>query len=121
MGSRMLRVMSRLYLIVLLIVIPSSGRMSAQEQKVSPAAAPAAASDYVGSEVCVACHEAEGKHFQATVMGKAFAHPKNDNEKLGCEGCALHRRFHQLGRREEQRMPHLSQGWQPHVLARQPT
>ena len=47
----------------------------------------AAGGDYVGSDVCTTCHEAEGKHFQATVMGKAFAHPKNDNEKLGCEGC----------------------------------
>jgi DmsE family decaheme c-type cytochrome len=72
---------------ILVIFIVFSGRISAQEKPVVPATAPAAAGDYVGSEVCTSCHEAEGKHFQATVMGKAFAHPKSDNEKLGCEGC----------------------------------
>src|SRR5436309_4120015 len=43
--------------------------------------------DYAGQDVCVTCHVDEGKHFQHTVMGKAFAHAKNDKEKLGCEAC----------------------------------
>ena len=43
--------------------------------------------DYVGQETCVTCHEEQGKHFDRTPMGKAFAHPKTENEKLGCEGC----------------------------------
>jgi DmsE family decaheme c-type cytochrome len=46
-----------------------------------------ASAEYAGSDACVACHESEGKHFQNTVMGKAFARPKTEKEKLGCEGC----------------------------------
>jgi hypothetical protein len=43
--------------------------------------------EYAGSETCVICHADQGQHFQNTVMGKAFARPKNDKEKLGCESC----------------------------------
>ena len=61
-------------------------------QKPADTAKPAAdathdASDYVGQETCVTCHDVQGKHFAATPMGKAFAHPKTENEKLGCEAC----------------------------------
>jgi len=87
MGSRVLRSSNLLYLLVPVLISVFSGRISGEEKKAGPAASPAASGDYVGSEVCTSCHETEGKHFQATVMGKAFAHPKNDNEKLGCEGC----------------------------------
>ena len=48
---------------------------------------PTSEGDYVGSDVCITCHADQGKHFQSTVMGKAFAHAKNDREKLGCEAC----------------------------------
>lgn len=44
-------------------------------------------SGYVGSETCLTCHEEEGKRFSRTPMGKAFAHPKTETEKLGCESC----------------------------------
>src|SRR6266545_8039320 len=50
----------------------------------SPAAAQ---SGYVGSDTCTTCHDDEGRRFQGTVMGKAFAHPRTSEEKLGCEAC----------------------------------
>jgi DmsE family decaheme c-type cytochrome len=46
-----------------------------------------AGEDYAGSEVCIACHADQVKRFQSTMMGRAFAHPKNDKERLGCESC----------------------------------
>jgi DmsE family decaheme c-type cytochrome len=50
--------------------------------------APAAAqSGYVGSDTCTTCHEDEGRRFNNTVMGKAFAHPRTPEQKLGCESC----------------------------------
>src|SRR5689334_13383517 len=52
-----------------------------------PSAPRQAANDYASAETCLLCHDAQGKHFQNTVMGKAFAHPKTDKEKLGCEAC----------------------------------
>src|SRR6516165_3881695 len=58
--------------------------------KITGASAPPARqadSEYAGSETCVICHADQGQHFQNTVMGKAFAHPKNAKEKLGCEAC----------------------------------
>ncbi len=51
-----------------------------------PASA-AADGDYVGTETCVTCHEDQGKRLASTPMGKAFAHPHTDAEKLGCESC----------------------------------
>ena len=51
------------------------------------AKSPTSEGDYVGTDVCITCHADQGKHFQSTVMGKAFAHAKNDREKLGCEAC----------------------------------
>jgi DmsE family decaheme c-type cytochrome len=58
--------------------------------KITGASAPPARqadSEYAGSETCVICHADQGQHFQNTIMGKAFAHPKNAKEKLGCEAC----------------------------------
>src|ERR1043166_6129227 len=52
-----------------------------------PTPRPQAGAGYIGSEACIACHPDQGKHFQGTVMGKAFARPKNEKEKLGCEAC----------------------------------
>lgn len=59
----------------------------AADQPAKPAANSAAAGQYVGSETCVGCHEDQQKRFKNTVMGKVFAHPRSDMEKLGCESC----------------------------------
>ncbi len=57
-------------------------------QPARAAAAQAGASgEYVGRDTCVTCHEDQGKHFDQTTMGKAFAHPRTDEEKRGCETC----------------------------------
>lgn len=54
-------------------------------QKAAPAAK--AGGDYVGSDVCISCHDDQNKRFKNTVMGKAFAKPHTADEKLGCESC----------------------------------
>src|SRR5882672_3986383 len=43
--------------------------------------------DYVGSEVCVTCHEEQHKSFMHTIMGNAMAHPKSALDARGCEAC----------------------------------
>ena len=65
----------------------STGVSSRLFGKPAQAAAAAGGPEYAGSETCVICHADQGQRFQSTVMGKAFAHPKNEKEKLGCEGC----------------------------------
>jgi len=72
---------------VVLATVISTRASSREQSKVAQAAAVKAGDDYVGSDTCLICHADQGKHFQNTVMGKAFAHPKNEKEKLGCEGC----------------------------------
>jgi len=44
-------------------------------------------SDYVGSEICVPCHEDAARRFGNTVMGRAFANPRGAAQKAGCESC----------------------------------
>src|SRR5262250_1768733 len=69
-------------------------KLGAQEKR-KPAAqenAKAAASsltdgDYVGSEVCITCHQDQDRRFKNTVMGRAFAHPHTPDEAHGCEAC----------------------------------
>jgi DmsE family decaheme c-type cytochrome len=51
------------------------------------AAAQGAGAGYVGEEVCLTCHEDQEKRFRNTPMGKAYAHPRTDLQKLGCESC----------------------------------
>ena len=43
--------------------------------------------DYVGSDVCLGCHEQQNRTFKNTVMGKVFAHPHTPDEARGCESC----------------------------------
>src|SRR5262245_18417740 len=43
--------------------------------------------DYEDPEACIVCHADQGKHFQNTVMGKAFAKPKSEKEIFGCQAC----------------------------------
>jgi len=52
-----------------------------------PQASTQASSEYAGSDTCMICHADQSMHFQNTVMGKAFARPKTEKEKLGCEAC----------------------------------
>ncbi len=59
----------------------------AQQPSTAPPAKAAASGDYVGSDVCIGCHDDQNRRFKNTVMGKAFANPKTDKEKLGCESC----------------------------------
>ena len=42
---------------------------------------------YVGTETCVGCHTDQQRRFKNTIMGKIFAHPRTESEKLGCESC----------------------------------
>jgi DmsE family decaheme c-type cytochrome len=44
--------------------------------------------EYVGTEVCRACHEASFNKWKSTAMGKAFMdHPRTPLEAQGCESC----------------------------------
>ena len=43
--------------------------------------------DYVGNEMCVACHGDQERRFKHTVMGKIMANPRTPWEARGCESC----------------------------------
>ena len=45
------------------------------------------ASEYVGTDTCVTCHEDQQRRFKNTVMGKIMAHPRTPLEARGCESC----------------------------------
>lgn len=58
------------------------------QQPASPKAAVALPEGYVGAETCKGCHEDQFVKFEKTKMGRLFLkHPRNLQEKLGCEGC----------------------------------
>jgi len=42
---------------------------------------------YVGDKVCLGCHTTLAASFERTLMGRIFKHPRNAQEKIGCEGC----------------------------------
>src|SRR5215831_11592441 len=76
------------YLAGLVLAAAISIRASSPEQsKASQASESNVGGEYAGSEICIICHADQNKHFQSTAMGKAFAHPKNEKEKLVCEAC----------------------------------
>ncbi len=91
----MRRLVFTLILIAGAVGIPSlaSGQTGAEEKKPDAKASQPAPSeakpsgDYVGSDVCVTCHEAQQKSFIHTAMGNAFSHPKGGEAALGCESC----------------------------------
>lgn len=93
--SRILRValLSSLLLFVLIGQAPFPGPPSAAAVSPSgaaqdtPAAKPAPSGDYVGSEMCITCHEDQQNRFKNTVMGKVMAHPRTPLESQGCESC----------------------------------
>ena len=72
---------------VALVMLLVTGVSFAGGQHPQKAAPTAGAGDYVGSDVCIGCHDDQNKRFQNTVMGKAFAKPHTADEKLGCESC----------------------------------
>ena len=43
--------------------------------------------DYVGTEVCITCHEDQNHRFKNTIMGKVMARPRTPLEARGCESC----------------------------------
>jgi len=65
----------------------SEPRPAAAQEKAKASAAPTADGDYVGSEVCVTCHQDQQHRFKNTVMGKIMEHPRNPIEARGCEAC----------------------------------
>ena len=74
---------------VMLVMLAATGVSIAgeQQQPQKAAPAPAVSSDYVGSDVCIGCHDDQNRRFKNTAMGKAFANPHTADEKLGCEAC----------------------------------
>ena len=83
-----LRVFALLALAVAFAVtFPARASAQDKDNKKTPPPAPVVQGDYVGSDTCETCHSDQAKHFKSTTMGRAFAHPKNANEKLGCEAC----------------------------------
>ncbi len=94
-----LRVAARILfsLATVLLIVPAvliaAGRpnrtpqSAGSSQAATPAPASSNAGDYVGSDVCVTCHEDQQRRFRTTVMGRAFEHPRTADEKLGCESC----------------------------------
>src|SRR5665811_1990984 len=70
---------------LVMLVVTSVSVAGEHPQKAVPAAG--ANSDYVGSDVCISCHDDQNRRFMNTVMGKAFAKPHTADEKLGCESC----------------------------------
>jgi DmsE family decaheme c-type cytochrome len=84
---RMIPIVGSIGLIVLGLTLVSTKASSREPSKGAQAQAPVNGGEYAGTDACVACHEEQGKRFEKTVMGKAFSHPKNDREKLGCESC----------------------------------
>lgn len=64
-------------------------QLAASEAPTAASKAPTQGSNtnYVGDQTCVGCHEDQQRRFKNTVMGKVFARPRTELEKLGCESC----------------------------------
>jgi DmsE family decaheme c-type cytochrome len=71
---------------VMLVLLATTG-VSIAGEKPQAAPAPAVNSDYVGSDVCIGCHDDQNRRIKNTAMGRAFANPHTAEEKLGCESC----------------------------------
>ncbi len=69
---------------------PAAAIAAAPAASASPAQSPpvAAAADYVGSQLCLSCHQKSGSDFQQTMMGNILIkHPRDSVEEHGCESC----------------------------------
>ncbi len=116
---------------------PAEAKAAAQSAKAPPRAM--GVGDYVGTETCVGCHTDQQRRFKNTVMGKIFARPRTELEKLGCESChgpgkahvdswrrqghhppPLRQGFQQLDRRAKRRLLSVPFTRQPAVLEGQP-
>ena len=42
---------------------------------------------YAGDAACIGCHADQQRRFKNTIMGRIFAHPRTEQERLGCESC----------------------------------
>jgi len=64
-------------------------QLAASEAPSAASKAPAQGSstDYVGDQTCLGCHEDQQRRFKNTIMGKIYARPRTELEKLGCESC----------------------------------
>jgi DmsE family decaheme c-type cytochrome len=66
----------------------ASGESPVAQEKAAPARTKSADGGYVGSQVCITCHEDQNRRFKNTVMGKVMMlNPHSPEEARGCEAC----------------------------------
>jgi DmsE family decaheme c-type cytochrome len=80
---------SGLTLVFLIVVfLFSYSKVPATEVKAPEKDVKEVKKEYVGVEICQACHQQEYDRLTKTAMGILFVnHPRNAREKLGCETC----------------------------------
>ena len=73
-------------LVIVLVALACSPQ---QRTARTPAALPAAGPEaFAGAETCKGCHPDSYDKFAETKMGRLFLkHPRNEHERLSCEGC----------------------------------
>jgi DmsE family decaheme c-type cytochrome len=71
---------------LLLLVMPVQQPPAAQPPPAQKPAAPVVIKTYVGTDTCIACHDAEGMEFPQSAHGKA-ADPHTPAAVHGCESC----------------------------------
>ena len=76
-----------LSLVLWLTLSRNSQAVEAQNSKPTSIGAPAQSSDYIGSEACKDCHEAQTKNFAHTVHAKLSAARTWKDKVTGCETC----------------------------------
>ncbi|MBI3456717.1 MAG: DmsE family decaheme c-type cytochrome [Candidatus Rokubacteria bacterium] len=87
-GGSLLGVIPAVALLLLLVTLVIASCARAQRPPAQPAAAAAPPDAYIGAEICKACHEDQFAKFSRTKMGRLFLnHPRNEQERLGCESC----------------------------------
>ena len=73
---------------VAVLLAPAPSRSAAKDDKAKATTGSSANGDYVGSEVCLTCHEDQNRRFRNTVMGKVMlGNPHTPEEARGCESC----------------------------------